>query len=181
MIIFFTFFLLAKFFSKNMTIHNCNFKEYIHFLDSLIDEFDTRFTCFEKLRIELILFENPLAISIEGQHIDLQDELCDLQNDISLKTVKETANFYKVFKKSLYPKLRNFGLRIHSMFGSTYLCQTSFPKMKFIKDERRSSLMNLCLILYGSLCVICKSMFLILPIKDSKNQNKYFSFHFVCV
>ena len=29
--------------------NNCNFKEYIHFLDSLIDEFDTRFTCFEKL------------------------------------------------------------------------------------------------------------------------------------
>ena len=36
--------------------HDNNFKKYIHFLDSLIDEFDTWFTCFEKLRTELILF-----------------------------------------------------------------------------------------------------------------------------
>ncbi|KAG5321622.1 GTD2B protein, partial [Acromyrmex heyeri] len=71
--------------------NNCNFKEYIHFLDSLIDEFDTRFICFEKLRTELILFENPppLTAPIEGQHLDLQDELCDLQNDIALKTLKK--------------------------------------------------------------------------------------------
>jgi len=63
--------------------NNCNFKEYIHFLDSLIDEFDTQFTCFEKLRTELILFENPLTSPIKGWHLDLQNELCDLQNDIA--------------------------------------------------------------------------------------------------
>ncbi|KAG5346601.1 GT2D2 protein, partial [Acromyrmex charruanus] len=91
-----------------------------HFLDSLIDEFDT---------------------PIEGQHIDLQDELCDLQNDISLKTAKETdADFYKMLKESSYPKLCDFGLRIHFMFGSTYLCETSFLKMKLIENGRRSSL-----------------------------------------
>jgi len=27
--------------------NNCNLKEYIHFLNSLIDEFDTQFTCFK--------------------------------------------------------------------------------------------------------------------------------------
>ncbi|KYN03873.1 General transcription factor II-I repeat domain-containing protein 2B, partial [Cyphomyrmex costatus] len=119
----------------------CNFKEYTHFLDSLIDEFDKRFTCFEKLKTELILFENPLTAPIEEQHLDLQDELFDLQNDISLKTIKETGvDFYKMLKESSYPKLRDFGLRIHSMFGSTYLCETSFSKMKLIKNERRSSL-----------------------------------------
>ncbi|KYN18712.1 General transcription factor II-I repeat domain-containing protein 2B [Trachymyrmex cornetzi] len=119
----------------------CNFKEYTHFIDSLIDEFNTRFTCFEKLKIELILFENPLTAPIEEQHVDLQDELFDLQNDNSLKTVKETGvDFYKMLKESSYPKLRDFGLRIHSMFGSTYLCETSFSKMKLMKNERRSSL-----------------------------------------
>ncbi|EZA57622.1 General transcription factor II-I repeat domain-containing protein 2B, partial [Ooceraea biroi] len=105
------------------------------------NRFDTCFTCFEKLRTELILFENPLTAPIEEQHLDLQDELCDLHNDISLKTVKETgADFYKILSHSSYPKLRNFGLRIYSMFGSTYLCETSFSKMKFIKNEKRSSL-----------------------------------------
>lgn len=120
---------------------SCNFKEYINFVDCVIEEFNTRFTCFEKLRNELILFENPLTASIEEQHLDLQDELCDLQNDISLKTVKETgAEFYKILAKLSYPKLRDFRLRIYSMFGSTYLCETSFSKMKIIKNEKRSSL-----------------------------------------
>lgn len=120
---------------------SCNFKKYIHFVDCLIEEFDTRFTCFEKLRNELILFENPLTASIEEQHLDLQDELCDLQSDISLKTVKETgAEFYKILSKSSYPKLHDFGIRIYSIFGSTYLCETSFSKMKFIRNEKRSSL-----------------------------------------
>ncbi|EZA57920.1 General transcription factor II-I repeat domain-containing protein 2A, partial [Ooceraea biroi] len=70
---------------------------------------------------------------------DLEDELCDLHTDISLKTIKETgADFYKILSESSYPKLRNFGLRIYSMFGSTYLCETSFSKMKLIKNEKRS-------------------------------------------
>ncbi|EZA56071.1 General transcription factor II-I repeat domain-containing protein 2B [Ooceraea biroi] len=103
---------------------NCNFKEHISFTNCLIEEFDTRFTCFEKLRTELSLFENPLTAPIEEQHLDLQNELCDLHTDISLKTIKETgADFYKILSESSYPKLRNFGLRIYSMFGSTYLCE----------------------------------------------------------
>jgi len=73
----------------------------------------------------------------------LQDKLCDLQNDISLKTVNGTGtDFYKMLKESSYPKLRDFGLRIHSMFGSTYLCETSFLKMKLIGNEKRSFLSN---------------------------------------
>jgi len=65
----------------------------------------------------------------------LQDELCDLQNDISLKTVKETgAEVYKILAKSSYPKLRDFGLRIYSMFGSTYLCETLFSKSEDYKE-----------------------------------------------
>jgi len=52
-----------------------------------------------------------------------------LQNDIALKTVKETGvDFYKILEESSY-----FGLRIHFMFGSTYLYETSFSKMKLIK------------------------------------------------
>jgi hypothetical protein len=57
---------------------SCNFKENIHFVDSVIEEFDTRFTCFEKLRTELILFENPLTAPIAEQQNNLRDELCDL-------------------------------------------------------------------------------------------------------
>lgn len=110
-------------------------------IESLIDQFDTRFKDFDSLRKDLILFENPLTAQIEEQSLDLQAELCDLQCDLSLKTRSEKGvDFYKILNASHYPSLRNFGLRIFSMFGSTYLCERSFSKMKLIKNDKRSSL-----------------------------------------
>ncbi|XP_024880519.1 general transcription factor II-I repeat domain-containing protein 2B-like [Temnothorax curvispinosus] len=119
----------------------CNFKKYIQLIDSLITQFDTRFTDFESLRKDLVLFENPLTAEIEQQNVEFQEELCDLQNDLSLKTRPEKgADFFKILNNSNYPNLKNFGLRIFSMFGSTYLCECSFSKMKIIKSDKRSSL-----------------------------------------
>jgi len=64
-----------------------------------------------------------------------------LQNDLSLKARPEKgAEFFKILNFSDYPNLKNFGLRIFSMFGSTYLCECSFSKMKNIKTDKRSSL-----------------------------------------
>src|SRR5580765_5247922 len=64
---------------------NCNFKNQINIIESLINQFDTRFRDFETLRKDLILFENPLTVQIEEQSLEFQAELCDLQCDLSLK------------------------------------------------------------------------------------------------
>ena len=45
-----------------------------------------------------------------------------------------------MLKELSYPKLCDFELRIHFMFGSTYLCKTFFLKIKFIENERHSFL-----------------------------------------
>lgn len=50
------------------------------------------------------------------------------------------VEFFKILNVSSYPNLRDCGLRIFSMFGSTYLCECSFSKMKNIKTDNRSSL-----------------------------------------
>lgn len=119
----------------------CDFKKHFLLIESLISQFNTRFIDFETLRPDLILFENPLTVQIEEQSLELQEELCDLQCDISLKTRQEKGiEFFKILDVSRYPRLRNFGLRIFSMFGSTYLCECSFSKMKIIKTEKRSCL-----------------------------------------
>lgn len=68
---------------------SCNFKKHLYLIESLIDQFDTRFKDFDSLRKDLILFENPLTAQIEEQSLDLQAELCDLQCDLSLKTRSE--------------------------------------------------------------------------------------------
>ncbi|KYQ55832.1 General transcription factor II-I repeat domain-containing protein 2B [Trachymyrmex zeteki] len=120
---------------------NCNFQKHLFLIESLINQFDKRFKDFDILRKDLILFENPLTAQIEEQSPDLQIELCDLQCDLSLKNRSEKGvNFFKILNASDYPSLRNCGLRIFSMFGSTYLCECSFSKMKLIKNDKRSSL-----------------------------------------
>lgn len=120
---------------------SCNFKNYINIIDSLINQFNTRFTDFETLKNDLILFENPLTVQIETQSLEFQEELCDLQCDISLKArLEKGVEFFKILDVSRYPRLQNFALRIFSMFGSTYLCECSFSKMKFTKTEKRSCL-----------------------------------------
>ena len=61
---------------------------------------------------------------------------------IFLEEHDNNCNFkeYIYLKESLYPNLWDFGLRIHSMLGSRYLCEISFLKMKLIKNERLSTL-----------------------------------------
>jgi len=121
---------------------NCNFKKQFNVIESLIDQFDTRFNDFEMLRKDLILFENFLTVQIEEQSL----EFCDLQCDLSLKTrLEKGVDFLKILDAMCYPHLRNFGLRIFSMFGSTYLCECSFSKMKFTKTEKRSCLSDILL------------------------------------
>jgi len=60
---------------------NCNFKKQLNVIESLIDQFDTRFSDFETLRKNLIFFENPLIVQIQEQTLEFQEELCDLQCD----------------------------------------------------------------------------------------------------
>ncbi|EZA50975.1 SCAN domain-containing protein, partial [Ooceraea biroi] len=80
-------------------------------------------------------------IHIKLKNLQFQEELCKLQTDISLKSRTEKGiEFFKILEKSSYLKLINFSLRIFSMFSSTYLCECSFSKMKYIKTDKRSAL-----------------------------------------
>jgi len=77
---------------------SCNFKRHLYLIESLIKQFDTRFSDFDMLRKYLILFENPFTTQIEDQSLDLQAELCDLQCDLSLKTRLKKKSIFKNFK-----------------------------------------------------------------------------------
>jgi len=151
----------------------CNFKKQIVIIDSLISQFDRRFIDFKALRKDLILFENPLTVQIEEQSLEFQEELCDLQSDLSLKArLEKGVEFFKILDTLRYPRLRIFGLRIFSMFGSTYLCECSFSKMKFIKSGKWSSLndASLCSLMRTS----CSKISIDIPsLVESKRQKKH--------
>jgi len=84
---------------------DCDFKKHLHLVESLIAQFDTRFRDFETLRKDLILFENPFTVKMEEQNLEFQEELCDLQNNLILKTRSEKGiDFFKILDRSNYPR-----------------------------------------------------------------------------
>ncbi|XP_066590714.1 general transcription factor II-I repeat domain-containing protein 2B-like [Prorops nasuta] len=134
----------CKYLLEESAPNTCDFKKHFYILQSIIEEFTTRFKDLQALRKDLILYENVFFVPIEEQNVILREELCDLQNDISLHYLKNkfqnSLEIFKTLPKDKYPFLRSFGLRIFSMFGSTYLCECSFSKMKQIKNDLRSSM-----------------------------------------
>ncbi|XP_072400862.1 general transcription factor II-I repeat domain-containing protein 2B-like [Diabrotica undecimpunctata] len=106
----------------------------------VIDEFNTRFEEIESLKSSVLLYNNPLGATIDDQPPNLQLELCDLQADMFLITRQEKGpEFVKLLSKEKFPNLRDFGLKMTSMFGSTHTCE-SFSSMKYIKNKNRSNL-----------------------------------------
>ncbi|XP_074032206.1 general transcription factor II-I repeat domain-containing protein 2B-like [Leptinotarsa decemlineata] len=101
----------------------------------------------ESLKSSVLLYNNPLGATIDDQPPNLQLELCDLQADMYLITKQEKGpEFFKLLPKEKFPKLRDFGLKMTSMFGSTYTCESAFSSMKYIKNKNRSNLTDFSLL-----------------------------------
>jgi hypothetical protein len=118
-----------------------DFSTFVSNIEGMMEEFQTRFTDFEIMKNDIALFCNPFIVVKEEQPAQLQLEICDLQADPILSTMKEKGmDLFKILPKETYPHLRDFGLRMSSMFGSMYLCESTFSNMKFIKSRYRCSL-----------------------------------------
>ncbi|PNF29048.1 hypothetical protein B7P43_G14049 [Cryptotermes secundus] len=101
------------------------FRDYTEIIEDLSSEFDRRFNDFESFRPDISLFSNPIHCDIESQPGHLQLELCELQCDPSLNTSQVTGiDFWKLLSPERYPLLRNWALKLCSVFASTYICET---------------------------------------------------------
>jgi hypothetical protein len=118
-----------------------DFSTFVSNIEGMREEFQTYFTDFEIMN-NIALFHNLFIVMNEEQPAQLQLELCDLQADPILSTMKgkKGMDMFKILPKETYPQLRDFGLRMSSMFGSMYLCESTFSSMKFIKSCYRCSL-----------------------------------------
>jgi hypothetical protein len=113
-----------------------HFSTFVSNIEGMMEEFQTRFTGFEIMKNNIALFHNPFIVVNEEQSAHLHLKLCDFQADPILSTMKEKGmDLFKIPPKETYPQLRDFGLRMSSMFGSTYLCESTFLNMKFIKSR----------------------------------------------
>ena len=118
------------------------FSAFADMLDNVSNEFDDRFAEFNAMKEQIELFIYPMEIEIETQATKFQLELCDLQSDPFLQSKKNERNeaFWKLVSNEQFPKLRDFALRMLSMFGSTYICESTFSVMKRLKFHTRNRL-----------------------------------------
>ncbi|XP_031746573.1 general transcription factor II-I repeat domain-containing protein 2B-like [Xenopus tropicalis] len=118
-----------------------NFSQFVPKMDILIHEFNTRFQDFEGMEASFKLFNNPINTDIAAQDTKYHMELCELQGDQFLHSCSEKGvAFFKLLSQEQYPILRDFGMRMASMFGSTYICEKAFSDMGFIKSKYRNSI-----------------------------------------
>ncbi|XP_066585229.1 EPM2A-interacting protein 1-like [Prorops nasuta] len=89
----------CKYLLEESAPNTCDIKKHFYILQSIIEEFTTRFKDLQALRKDLILYENVFFVPIEEQNVTLREELCDLQNDISLHYLKNKfQNSLEIFK-----------------------------------------------------------------------------------
>jgi len=64
----------------------------------------------------------------------LEMELIELQCDISFKSVDQ-LEIWKFISIEKYPLLKDAYFTVHSCFASTYLCESSFSYMNYMKSK----------------------------------------------
>jgi hypothetical protein len=115
-----------------------DFSTFVSSIEGMMEEFQTRFTDFKIMKNDITLSHNPFIVVREEQPAHLQLELCDLQADPILSTMKgKGMDLFKILHKETYSQFRDFGLRMSSMFGSTFLCESTFSNIIFIKSRYR--------------------------------------------
>lgn len=119
----------------------------VHFaveaLSKLKINFESRFSDFDEYENDIQIFQNPFRVDIEALPPELQMEVIELKaNDTFVEKFKTLSllDFYKSLPSSQFQQLHKFALGFFSAFGSTYLCEKTFSKMKFTKNLYRSNL-----------------------------------------
>ncbi|KAE9521271.1 hypothetical protein AGLY_018334 [Aphis glycines] len=121
-------------------------KNHIIIIQHLRSEFKRRFNDFKILEPVAQFISNPFSRDVETRANEIGDlfnldktilemEIITLQND---STLKITSKFWKHTITQKYPNLRSIALRVTSFFDSTWLCESTFSSMKYLKNKYRS-------------------------------------------
>ena len=87
-------------------------------------KFENRFKDFDGIKPNISLYNNFMDVNVETQLPEFQLKLCELQClPFLLSRKNETQEkFWKLVSKDKFPKLKDFAIKMHSLFGSTYVC-----------------------------------------------------------
>lgn len=122
----------------------CETKRYSVKIEALQQEFARRFGDFREYSTEIAIFSTPFTIDVNNIPEKFQLEIIDLQCNDELKSKfhdTPLVDFYRdQVNEENYPTLRQHAMKMLSLFGSTFLCEQLFSRMKAVKSNSRSSL-----------------------------------------
>lgn len=141
---------------NNANVEDCKIEEYADKLQGLLEELETRFKDLQDLRpcfrflvnpftADVINVGCPIPSPLVADRAAVELELLELQEDEALKSVHQSAStvdFWKHVPQTKYPATKKTAMRLLSMFGTTYSCESLFSVMKFIKSKHRAVLTN---------------------------------------
>ena len=113
---------------------------FVEDIEVLSHGFENRFKDFDRLKPNLYLYNNPIDVDVETQLSAFQLKLCELQCDPFLLSRKNETQkrFWKLVSKDKFPILKDFAQKMHSMFGSTYVCESTFSTIKLVKSRNKN-------------------------------------------
>ena len=117
---------------------------FVKCIPELQKTFDERFYDFRLHEQNINFVTQPFFVEAENAPAELQLELIDLRcNEFIKRKFDEILvdEFYRKYVPSeKFPKLKKNASRIISLFGSTYVCEHMFSRMKHVKSKIRSSI-----------------------------------------
>uniref|UniRef100_A0AAG5DQE7 SPIN-DOC-like zinc-finger domain-containing protein n=1 Tax=Anopheles atroparvus TaxID=41427 RepID=A0AAG5DQE7_ANOAO len=111
-------------------------------ISNLQKQFNERFAELDERASEIRIFQNPFEAVVLDCPNEIQLELLEIQANDNLKDkFKEgLIDFYKFLPKTDFPNMKDFACKYVSLFGTTYLCEQTFSRMKYVKNNLRSNL-----------------------------------------
>ncbi|CAI5664988.1 unnamed protein product [Oreochromis niloticus] len=127
-------------------------EKYTQVINRLGQEFENRFCDLDQLEPCVSFVSNPFMnvdttciaeqlssmFSLDAGQVEI--EIVTLQNDVHLKAYQGAPNFWCLVDTEKYSGVCTAAMKVASLFGSTYLCESAFSDMNFIKNKHRTRL-----------------------------------------
>ncbi|CAI5686114.1 unnamed protein product [Oreochromis niloticus] len=122
---------------------------YATLIENLHESFVTRFHDLQLKRPQITFLVDPfnaetdcLKVPLVTDEAAAELEMIDLCEEDQLKPAlrEGTIDFWKGVPMEKYPNVKRAALKILSMFGSTYVCESVFSTLKHVKSKHRSIL-----------------------------------------
>ena len=112
--------------------------------DWVLQEFSNRFYNFERISDTTRLVAYPHLVKTETAPFNLQMELVELKNDEQfVKKNKDEEDLLDTWRGAVkYPNLQELVRKTLVLFGSTYVCEAEFSRMKYLKNKYQTRLFD---------------------------------------